>query len=259
MRLAGKRALVTGAETGIGREIALEFARQGADVAVHYALSLIAAEAVVAEIKAMGRRAAVYHADFAQIGDVRTLARDAVNFLDQVDCLVNNAGITLAKPFEEITPEEYDLLYQVNVRAQFFLIQALAPAMRARANGVVCNITSIHAVQGGPLHSAYAATKGAIISQTRTLAVELAGQGIRLNAIAPGWIMVERHLADTTAEELSRRAGAMIPAGRIGMPLDVARMAAFLCSDEADHIVGQVFTVDGGSSALMSLFARGSS
>ncbi len=256
-RLAGKCALVTGAETGIGREIALEFARQGADVAVHYALSVTAAEAVAGDIRVLGRRAAAFRADFAHVSAVQCLARDAVAFLGRVDCLVNNAGITLARPFSEITPEEYDLLFHVNVRAQFFLMQALVAGMCAHGGGVICNISSIHALQGGPLHSAYAATKGAIVAQTRTLAVELAGQGIRLNAIAPGWILVERHLDGTTAEELSRRAGAMIPAGRIGYPLDVARLAAFLCSEDADHIFGQVFAVDGGTTALMSLFATG--
>jgi NAD(P)-dependent dehydrogenase (short-subunit alcohol dehydrogenase family) len=257
-RLAGRRALVTGAETGIGRGIAVEFARQGADVAVHYAWSAANAEDVAAEIRGLGRRAETFRADFSEAAGVEDLARTSAAFLGHVDCLVNNAGITLAKPFEEITPAEYDLLFHVNARAQFFLTQALVPGMRARGSGVVCNISSIHALQGAPLHSAYAATKGAILAQTRTLAVELAGQGIRLNVITPGWILVERHLETESAADLERRAGAMIPAGRIGQPPDVARLAAFLCSDDAEHITGQVFTVDGGTTALMSLFARGS-
>jgi NAD(P)-dependent dehydrogenase (short-subunit alcohol dehydrogenase family) len=167
---------------------------------------------------------------------------------------VNNAGITIARPFAEVTLDEYDLMFRVNARAQFFLSQALAAGMAGRGGGAMVNMTSIHATHGGPLHAAYAATKGAIVAQTRTIALELARKGIRVNAIAPGWILVERHLETQTEEELRRKAGAAIPAGRIGLPLDVARLAAFLCSDEADHIIGQTFAVDGGASALMSLF-----
>ena len=184
-RLAGKRALVTGSGTGIGREIALEFARQGADVVLHYAHSGTGAESAAAEIRSLGRRSTVVQANFDNLDAVAELARQAIEFLGGIDCLVNNSGITFNKPFSEVTPEQFDRLYDVNVRAPYFLTQYAVRAMLAQGGGAVCNITSIHGLSGPPEHSVYAGTKGAIIAQTRTLAVELAHRGIRINAIAP--------------------------------------------------------------------------
>ena len=177
--------------------------------------------------------------------------------LGGIDCLVNNSGITMNKPFLQVTPEQFDTLYHVNVRAQFFLTQAVVRHMLRGGGGAICNLTSIHGLQGAPEHSVYAGTKGAIIAYTRTLSVELAHKGIRVNAIAPGWITVENHFkADlsSTPEAVGEMARRAIPVARVGVPLDVARLAAFLCSDEADFIVGQTIVVDGGSTALMSLF-----
>ncbi|MCX6624326.1 MAG: SDR family oxidoreductase [Acidobacteria bacterium] len=185
------------------------------------------------------------------------LAEKAVAALGGIDCLVNNSGITMNKPFLQVTPEQFDTIYNVNVRAQFFLTQAVVSDMLLHGGGAICNLTSVHGLQGAPEHSVYAGTKGAIIAYTRTLAVELAHQGIRVNAIAPGWITVENHFkADPSStpaavEEMARR---VIPAARVGVPLDVARLAAFLCSEEAGFIVGQTLVADGGSTALMSLF-----
>ena len=124
-KLAGKKALVTGSGTGIGREIALEFARQGADVVLHYAHSGTGAESAVEEIRAMGRQAAAFKADFDQLDQVVGLARQAVDSLGAVDCLVNNSGITFNKPFLQVTREQFDRLYNVNIRAQFFLTQEI--------------------------------------------------------------------------------------------------------------------------------------
>jgi NAD(P)-dependent dehydrogenase (short-subunit alcohol dehydrogenase family) len=257
-RLAGKKALVTGSGTGIGREIALEFARQGADVVLHHAHSGAGAESAVAKIRALGRRAAAFQADFNGLDGVVTLADRAIEFLGRVDCLVNNAGITLNRPFLQVTPEQYDVLFHVNIRAQYFLTQRIVPGMIARGGGAVCNLTSIHGLQGAPEHSVYAGTKGAIIATTRTLAVELAHKGVRVNAIAPGWVMVENHfkavpgLTEDAARESARDA---VPVGRPGTPLDIARLAVFLCSDEAEFIIGQTLVADGGTTALMSLIS----
>jgi NAD(P)-dependent dehydrogenase (short-subunit alcohol dehydrogenase family) len=257
-RLEGKKALVTGAGTGIGRELALEFARQGADVVLHYSHSGKGAESAVAEIRAMGRQAVAFAANFDRIDEINALADRAIEYLGQVDCLVNNAGITLNKPFLQVTPEQFDILYHVNIRAQFFLTQRIVPSMLAHGGGAVCNLTSIHGFQGAPEHSVYAGTKGAIIAFTRTLGVELAHKGIRVNAIAPGWVTVENYYKaipgfnDEAAKESARDS---VPVGRPGTPLDIAKLAVFLCSNDAEFIVGQTFVADGGTTALMSLIA----
>lgn len=256
-RLAGKRALVTGAGTGIGREIALEFARQGADVVLHCAHSTAGAESAADAIRALGRRSIVIQADFDDLDRVADVAGQAVEFLGGVDCLVNNSGITLNKPFLEVTPEQFDLLYNVNIRAQFFLTQEIVRDMLPRAQGAVCNLTSVHGLQGAPEHTVYAGTKGAIMAYTRALAVELAHRGIRVNAIAPGWVTVENYykaipgFGEESAQEAARNA---VPLGRAGDPLDIARLAVFLCSDDAEFIIGQTMVADGGTTALMSLF-----
>jgi NAD(P)-dependent dehydrogenase (short-subunit alcohol dehydrogenase family) len=256
-RLAGKRALVTGSGTGIGREIALEFARQGADVVLHYAHSGAGAESAAEEIQSMGRRSAAFKADFDDVDEVVELARQAIDFLGGVDCLVNNSGITLNRPFLEVTREQFDVLYHVNIRAQFFLTQEIAKNMLARGGGSVCNLTSVHGLQGAPEHSVYAGTKGAIIAHTRALAVELAHKGIRVNAIAPGWVTVENYykaIPGFTEEAARESAKNAVPVARAGTPLDIAKLAAFLCCDDAEFIIGQTLVADGGTTTLMSLF-----
>jgi len=255
-KLAGKKALVTGSGTGIGREVALEFARQGADVVLHYGRSGEGAKTATEEIQRMGRRATAFQADFKAVEEAVTLADKAVDFLGGIDCLVNNAGITMNKPFLKVTVEQFDTLMHVNIYSPFFLAQRVVQHMLEDSGGAICNLTSIHGVQGAPEHSVYAATKGAIIAYTRTLGIELAHKGIRFNAIAPGWITVENHfkaMPGITEEEYYATAARMIPVGRAGRPLDVARLAAFLCSIDAEFIIGQTITVDGGSTSLMSL------
>ncbi len=256
IELAGRKALVTGSGTGIGREIALEFARQGADVVLHYAHSASGAESAVEQIKAMGRNATAFQADFDAVDEATRLANDAIDFLGGIDCLVNNAGISFNKPFLKVTWDQFDTLYHVNVRAQFFLTQRIVQHMQEHGGGAICNVTSIHGLQGAPEHSAYAGTKGAIIAYTRALAVELAHRGIRINAIAPGWVVVENHprVIPGYDEKVAREtASERVPAARFGIPLDIAKLAVFLCSDDAEFIVGQTIVADGGTTALMSL------
>ena len=257
-RFAGKAALVTGAGTGIGQEIAVEFARQGADVVLHFAHSEAGAAAALAAIRALGRKAEMVQADFDSVNQAIALADRAIAFLGRVDCLVNNAGITFNRPFLRVTPEQFDRLYHVNIRAQFFLTQKIAERMIADGGGAVCNITSIHGLQGAPEHSLYAGTKGAIVAYTRALAVELAWRGVRVNAIAPGWVTVENYYKaipgfnETDAAEQAKNA---VPIGRAGRPRDIAKLAAFLCSPESGYIVGQTIIADGGTTSLMSLIA----
>ncbi len=257
-RLAGKKALVTGAGTGIGREVALEFARQGADVVLHYAHSGKGAESAAAEIQAMGRQVAVFQANFDRVEEVLALGDRALAFLGYIDCLVNNSGITFNKPFLQVTPEQFDVLFHVNIRAQFFLTQRIVPSMIAHGGGAVCNLTSIHGLQGAPEHSVYAGTKGAIIAFTRTLGVELAHKGVRVNAIAPGWVTVDNYYKaipgfnEESARESARNS---VPVARAGTPLDIARLAVFLCSSDSEFIIGQTIVADGGTISLMSLIS----
>jgi len=257
-RLAGKRALVTGAGTGIGREIALEFARQGADVVLHYSHAPEGAESAAQEIRALGRRTTIFKADFKDDGAANTLGVFALDFLGGIDCLINNAGISFNCPFLKIRSDDLDVLFNVNFRSPFLLTQRLTEPMLKQGSGAICNLASIHGLQGAPEHSAYAATKGAIVACTRALAVELGHRGVRVNAIAPGWIAVEGHATAIPGYDLKQAAAdarERVPVARYGVPLDVAKLAAFLCSEDAGFIAGQTFVVDGGTSALMSLMS----
>ncbi|HEY8665266.1 MAG TPA: glucose 1-dehydrogenase [Tepidisphaeraceae bacterium] len=248
--LRGKKVLVSGAGTGIGRGIAMEFARQGAIVALHYSHSSAGAEAAVKEISAGGGRARAFKADFTQLAAVQQLGREAVDFLGGIDVLVNNAGITMNKPFEQVTAEQYETLYAVNVRAPFFLTQGVVPRMIEQQSGAIINITSIHAFQGNPDHSVYAGTRGAIMAFNRELAIELAVKNIRVNAIAPGAIEVENYFVAEPGWD-GKSFGKNIPIGFVGMPADIAAVACFLASDAARFIVGQTIIVDGGTTSWM--------
>lgn len=256
--LLGKKALVTGSDTGIGREIALEFARQGADVVLHYCHHHDGAVSASKEIAAMGRRTAVFRADFDDVDQAIALANNAIEILGKINCLVNNAGITFNRPLLRMEPEHFNKLFNINFRAQYFITQRIVENMLQHDGGAVCNISSIHGLQGAPEHSAYAATKGAIIAYTRALAVELGHRGIRVNAIAPGWITVENYfkvIPGFNEEQAKQDAANSVPIARYGLRIDVARLAAFLCGPDAGFLVGQTLVLDGGTTSLMSLIS----
>lgn len=254
-KLKGKKVLVTGSGTGLGREIALEFARQGADVVLHYAHSAEGAESAVKEIQMMGRKTTAIKADLRDVNQAIKLASDAEVFLGGLDVLVNNAGVTMTLEFEKVTPEQFDTLYDVNVQSPYFIIQTLLPTMIKQGGAVVINLSSIHGISANKGHSVYAGTKGAIIAYTRELAIELAPLGIRMNAIAPGAVPVENHFKASGTTDVSGMKK-LIPCGFPGTPQDIAKVAVFLASDDSRYIVGQTIVVDGGTTSWMS-FSEG--
>jgi NAD(P)-dependent dehydrogenase (short-subunit alcohol dehydrogenase family) len=252
MKLAGKGALVTGAGTGIGREVALELAREGADVVLSYHGSRAGALSAVAEVEQLGRRAAALPADVSVVSECKALVDQAIQFLGHLDVLVNNAGLTFHKDFFTITEQEFDLIYAINIRGEYFCAQQAAKHMREQGGGVIINMLSIHGLVSYPQHSLYDGTKGAILAWTRELALELAPYHIRVVGVAPGAIEVERYYREDPTyrtETLARQ----IPCGRVGWPMDVAKLCAFLASDDAGFIVGTTVVCDGGTTSRMAL------
>ena len=196
--LSGKRALVTGAGMGIGQGIAMELARQGADVAIHYAHSEKDANETASEIERLGVGHALVQGDLSRVVECERVVDEAANSLGGLDVLVNNAGVTRALDFLDTDETTYDEMFDLNMKGYFFCARRAVPLMLEAGAGSIINITSIHGYAGFPRHTAYAATKGAINAFTRELAVELADRGVRVNAIGPGLIEVPRYF-DTPA------------------------------------------------------------
>jgi 3-oxoacyl-[acyl-carrier protein] reductase len=243
--LSGKTALVTGASRGIGRASALALARAGAQVVVHYSNSEKEADVVVAEIRRVGGRAEKIGTDLRQADGPHLLATRVRAIVgDRLDVLVANAGISKAVSIEDTTIEDFDNLFAVNVRAPFFLVQQLLPALCKGSNVIFTSSLAAHATVG-PL-SAYAASKGAVDTLVRHFASALGPRGIRVNAVAPG--VVETDMSGFTKTEAGREVALGMQAlKRLAQPDDIARVVAFLASDDARWITGDTVKADGGS------------
>jgi NAD(P)-dependent dehydrogenase (short-subunit alcohol dehydrogenase family) len=250
-RMKGKRVVVTGSGTGIGKGVALEFCREGADVVFHYSGSRDGAMAAVELAKKEGAaKVTAIHADFRTVEGPIQLIEKAVEFLGGIDILVNNAGITLNRDFTMVTPEQFDTLFNVNIKAMYFACQAATKVMLKQGKGVIVNTSSIHSIEGYPEHTVYASTKGAINAFTRVLAIELAPKNIRVNAVVPGSIVVEAYYKMDASYD-PKNSGKNIPAGFVGEPIDIAKAVLFLASDDSRYIFGQALVVDGGTTSWM--------
>lgn len=244
MRLDGKVAVVTGAGSGIGKAIALAFAREGAAVAV-VDVNVDAGEAVHREIVHGGGFAVHLGGDVASRSDARAMVRGTVDQFGRVDVLVNNAGIVREAPFLSVEDDDWDRMMRVNLKGVFLCSQAAAEHMVARRSGKIVNISS-RAFLGAIDQSAYVASKGGVVSLTRAMALELGPHGINVNSVAPGVIDTPL-LRNVDSTRLQRYLAAQ-PMGSFGRPEDIAAAALFLASDEATFITGQTLIVDGGRS-----------
>jgi 3-oxoacyl-[acyl-carrier protein] reductase len=244
--LHDRKALVTGGSRGIGRATCFMLAQAGAHVVVHSMRSHDAAREVAAEVEAQGRRSALVQADLRDAAQADGLAAEARGALGGLDILVHNAGIWTAGSLSDLTPEIWEETMRVNLDAVYRITRAALPFLRESEHAVIVNVVSTAAQRGEAHHAHYAASKGAVVSWTKSLAVELAPD-IRVNAVAPGWVetdMVVKELREPQRREEILRD---IPRHRVAAPQDVAGAIVFLASDLAAHITGAVLNVNGGS------------
>jgi len=244
MDFQDKVAIVTGSSRGIGRAIALRLAAGRARVVVNYLGNEAAAQAAVEQIKAVGGEAHAIQADVSHLGQAQALIDAARDLFGRVDILVNNAGTTRDTLIVRMSEEDWDVVIDTNLKGTFNCIKAVSRQMMRQRYGRIVNVTSVSGLAGNPGQANYASAKAGIIGLTKTVAKELGSRGITCNAIAPGYV-----LTDLTADlpaDLSQAAIARTPLGRMGTPEDMAAAVAFLASDEAGFITGQVLAVDGG-------------
>lgn len=245
MQFEDRVVLVTGAGRGIGRALALAFAREGAEVVVHYGSSRDAAERTAEEVRSLGRQPLVAHADMAQKIEIDRLYDQAVAHFGRLDVLVNNAAVFSSTPLEQVTEEEWDRVLDVNLKGVFFSCQAAAGLMLGRGQGVIVNLSSgggLAAWPGYRTSPAYAASKAGVIMLTRHLARDLAPH-VRVNCVTPGIIDSK---PEPMSEPLRERLAERVPLRRVGEMEDIAQVVVFLASPAAAYMTGQVVNVDGG-------------
>lgn len=242
--LKGKHALVTGASRGIGRMIALEFAKHGANVAVNYAGSEDKAKEVVEEIKQYGVEAFPIQADVSDEASVKKMVKEVIGTFGGLDILVNNAGINRDNLLMRMKEEEFDEVISINLKGVFLCTKAVARQMMKQRGGRIINVASIVGVAGNPGQANYVAAKAGVIGLTKTTAKELASRNILVNAVAPGFITTD--MTDALTDEQKEAMLEMIPLARFGEPEDVAKVVRFLASEDAAYLTGQTIHIDGG-------------
>jgi len=254
MELQGQVAIVTGAGRGIGRATALELARLGADVVIAE-LDRNGADTTAKLVKDLGRRAAVIPTDVTRRADLVQMAERTTSQFGRLDILINNAGIYRAAATLDVTEEHWDAIMTLNARAVFFASQAVLPAMLAARRGCIVSLASMAGKIGSKTNLPYNASKAAVISMTKSLALAHAADGVRVNCVCPGfvetdmWTLVARdqsRLLGLTPDEFTRARQKSVPLGRMEKPEDVANVIAFLCTERAGYMTGQALSVDGG-------------
>ena len=247
MRLAGRTALVTGSSQGIGEAVALRLAEDGADVVVHYRSHPEGAQAVVERIAKRGRRTVAIQADLSRVAEVQRLIADGVAQLGPLDILVNNAGVEKRADFWDVSEADYDFVMNVNLKGLFFTTQAFVRQLLARKRpGRIINMSSVHEELPFPHFASYCMSKGGLKMMTRNLAIELAPFGITINSIAPGAIETPINAKLLNDPQKLRALLDNIPLKRLGKSGDIAGVAAFLASSDADYITGTTIVADGG-------------
>lgn len=242
--LKGKVAIVTGSSRGIGSSAALYLAKCGADVAINYRSSTDAAAELSAQIESLGRRTMMVRCDVALTDQAAQMVERVVSTLGKIDILVNNAGINQDGVIWKMTEEMWDNVLSVNLKGYFNFIRAVSPIFRQQKSGKIVNITSINGMRGKFGQSNYSAAKAGIIGLTKTVARELGRSSVNVNAVAPGMILTD--MMSGLSDEIKQNAINETVLGRLGTPEETASVIAFLCSDLARHITGEVIRVDGG-------------
>lgn len=244
MKLLGKVALVTGASRGIGRDIAIELAKAGANVAVNYAGSEARANEVVQEIQSLGREAFAVQCDVANADSVAEMVKQTIDRWGSLDILVNNAGITRDNLIMRMKEDEWDDVINTNLKGVFLCTKAVTRQMMKQKSGRIINISSVVGESGNAGQANYVAAKAGVIGLTKTTAKELAPRGITVNAVAPGFITTD--MTDKLTDEIKEGMLKMIPLAKFGEPKDIANSVTFLASDDSRYITGQTIHVNGG-------------